>query len=232
MSVFVIGDLHLAIAEPQKTMEVFRGWENYREKIEEQWKNEVKDGDTVVLAGDSSWGMELSPALEDFKFINSLPGEKLIMKGNHDYWWTTASKMNRFFLENGLSTLKIFHNNAYPRSGAVLCGTRGWIMEESNAFTENDRVVSLREAGRLRMSLDYSRDEEGERIVFLHYPPIFGQNENSGIIEIMHEYGIKKCFFGHIHGASAAGVFEGVRDGIEYKLISADRISFKPYKVI
>lgn len=231
MSVFAIGDLHLSLSG-DKSMEVFRGWENYVERIREGFESVVSDEDTVVIAGDLSWGMNLKESEKDFEFLNSLPGKKLILKGNHDYWWDTASKINRFFKEKDFSTLSLLHNNHYKEGVFAITGTRGWLLEENAAFVSADKKIAAREEGRLKLSLESAKKEGLEPIVFLHYPPIFRGGKAEGIVSIMKEYGVKKCFYGHIHSAASQDVSEGFIDGIDYKLISADHLKFKPYKVI
>lgn len=231
MSVFAIGDLHLSLGS-DKSMEVFGGWKNYVELIKENWCDTVKDDDTVVIVGDLSWGMTLEESLNDFEFLNALPGNKVILKGNHDYWWGTVNKINRFFAEKGLSTLKILHNNCYEVGNVAICGTRGWILEEKADFTTADKKIALREEGRLRLSLQAAKDGKKDPVVFLHYPPIFGVGRAEGIIDIMKEFSVKRCFYGHLHAASSAKAFEGLIDGIDYKLVSADYLRFKPHKVI
>ena len=231
MSVFAIGDLHLSLSS-DKSMEVFRGWENYVERIRENWEATVAPEDTVVIAGDLSWGMSLEESLRDFEFLNSLNGQKIILKGNHDYWWATANKINSFFKEKGLSTLSLLHNNHYEIGGISIAETRGWILEENAVFTAEDKKIALREEGRLRLSLESASKAGLEPVVFLHYPPIFKAGKAEGLIEIMKEFGVRRCFYGHIHSASKSFASEGIIDGIDYKLISSDYLKFKPYKVI
>lgn len=227
MSLFVIGDLHLSLGS-NKPMDIFGGWHNYLEKLEENWRRLVSPGDTVVLAGDTSWGMSLGESLKDFQFLESLPGEKLIIKGNHDYWWGSARKMQQFFEENGLDSLKILHNNCAEAEGMILCGTRGWLFESGEAF---DQKIVSREAGRLEASLKASQGMEGERVVFLHYPPLFGDQIIPEFIDHMRDWGVRRCYYGHLHGSACRAAFNGPYLGIDFKLISADGLGFCPLEV-
>ena len=226
MAVFTIADLHLSFGT-DKPMNVFNGWQNYEERLEENWRNLVKPEDAVVLVGDSSWGMNLPDTLEDFRFLDSLPGEKLIVKGNHDYWWTTVKKMTGFLDENGITTLKFLHNNSYVRSGINLCGTRGWLY---NQPTELDKKVFNRELMRLEASLA-SAEEGKERVAFLHYPPVFSGTACTEISALLEKYGVKRCYFGHIHVRDSEFRDGFSYGGVEYRLISSICADFCPVRV-
>ncbi len=228
MALFAIGDLHLSFGT-NKPMDIFRGWENYVDKIKENWENNVKPEDTVVLIGDTSWAMSFDDAVADFAFVNNLPGKKIILKGNHDYWWNTVSKMNKFFAENNFDTLNILHNNHFQYENYGICGTRGWINETE---VSADKKVLLREAGRLETSLLSVKKAGLEPLVFLHYPPVYSVNINVEILDVLNKYSIKQCFYGHIHGRSCDYAINGVRDGIDFKLLSCDYIQFNPYKIL
>ena len=223
MSLFAISDTHLSFGT-DKPMDVFPGWENYTEKLEKNWKLIINDNDIVVIAGDISWGMNLNEALPDFKFLNELPGKKLIIKGNHDYWWTTVKKMENFFEANGLNTFKFIHNTAYPVGSVCVCGTRGWLQGECEA----DKKVLLREAGRLKTSIDEAKKTGLEPIAFLHYPPVYDNIVCTEMYSILVESGIKRCYYGHMHGNSAKRAVNEVRDGIRFSLISCDYRDFCP----
>lgn len=227
MSVYTIGDLHLALGNPEKTMEVFRGWQDYQRRLEERWRAVVREEDTVVLAGDISWAMRLCDTGADFRFLESLPGRKLIMKGNHDYWWTTRAKMERFFGEQGLSSLGILHNNAVMAGGVWLCGSRGWLFEGSDKY---DPLVVAREEGRIRRSLEAAPPGE-EKILFLHYPPIYGEQVIPEFFGAMADYGVRECYYAHLHGGGAAGAFQGEYQGVALRLVSADFLKFTPLLV-
>ncbi|MCR5076256.1 MAG: metallophosphoesterase [Ruminococcus sp.] len=233
MSLYVIGDLHLTFSDPSKTMEVFPGWENYQERIEKKWLETVKPEDTVVIAGDLSWGMSLQQAEPDFRFINGLPGRKLILKGNHDYWWVTKKKMETFFAENGFDTLNIIHNNHYAYENYGICGTRGWVNGTDGSRDVQDEKVLKREVQRLETSIKSAVEAGLEPLVFMHYPPIFASNFNYDILEILYRYNIKECYYGHIHGRSAHELcVKNTYDGVNFHLISGDYIHFMPEKVL
>ena len=228
MSLFAIADLHLSL-NGEKPMDVFRGWQNYTQRLEENWRRVVRDGDTVVIAGDISWAMKLEDAQADFQFLHSLPGEKILLKGNHDYWWSTRSKIDQFLLAHGFSDMKVLHNCAYLAEGKAICGTRGWLY---NSETAEDRKIVAREAGRLSMSLEAAKALGGELVAFLHYPPVYGEMECREILELLAASGVKRCYFGHIHGQYAAQkALVGERQGVQMRLISADYIQFCPLKV-
>ena len=228
MSLFVLGDLHLSLGE-DKPMDVFAGWNDHMERLERNWRSLVTDSDTVVVAGDISWAMKLEETLTDFKFIDSLPGKKLFLKGNHDYWWTTKRKMDAFLSENGLDSIRILFNNAYRVDDFAVCGTRGWFLE--NDTPEDVKVVN-REAGRLRMSIEEAKKLGGELTVFLHYPPYFRGTECSEIMDVLIEYNVKKCYYGLIHGKKNFRLaYEGVYKGVDFRLISCDKVGFVPFLV-
>lgn len=224
MAVYTIGDLHLSLG-CDKPMDIFKGWSNYVEKLFFNWKNTVSQEDTVVIVGDVSWGMSLSQALPDLEAINSLPGKKIIVKGNHDYWWATRKKMDEFATSNHLDTINFLFNDAYEAEGKIICGTRGWFYEESSS--ESD-LVFARECGRLETSLSAMPECLEERVAFIHYPPVFGNVKVQPIINIMKKHGVCRCYYGHLHGAAAATAFCGELDGITYRLVSADKVLFKP----
>lgn len=225
MAIFTIGDLHLSLGAA-KPMDIFRGWENYVERLRENWLSAVAPEDTVVLAGDTSWAMKLEDCAADFAFLQALPGRKLLLKGNHDYWWTTMAKMNAYLSACGFTSLSFLHNSCAFVGGAALCGTRGWLFD---AGEEHDEKVMRRECGRLRASLLAAGD--AEKIAFLHYPPVYPQGGADEIVSILHEFGVKRCFYGHLHGASIPRAVQGTVDGIHYRLISADALRFFPYKI-
>ena len=225
MSVFVIADLHLSLGT-DKPMDIFRGWDGYEKRLEENWRKLITDNDTVVIPGDISWAMKLSDTFEDFRFINGLPGRKLFLKGNHDYWWDTRRKMEMYLKENGFDTIEIVFNSAYAADGYAVCGTRGWFYD---AETDSDKKVLNREVGRLRTSLDEALKTGLEPVVFLHYPPVFGNQRCDDILSVLKEYGIKKCYYGHLHGTNAARkAVTGDFEGIKFRLISSDYLKFMP----
>lgn len=226
MAIYTIGDLHLSLG-CEKPMDIFPGWQGYMEKLERHWNTLVRPEDTVVLAGDTSWAMKLEDTVADFSFLQRLPGQKLLLKGNHDYWWTTVKKMERFLQENGFDSLHILHNNSILAEGLAVCGTRSWMFDVGEA---HDEKVMNRELGRLRASLD-AVQEGAERVAFLHYPPVYPNANAQQVIDLLKEYNVKRCFYGHLHGNAIRFAVQGMVDGIEYRLISADALAFCPYKI-
>ena len=226
MSVFAIGDLHLSLGS-DKPMDIFSGWDNYVERLEKNWKSIVKPDDYVVLCGDISWSMKLENTLNDFFFIQSLPGKKLIIKGNHDYWWTTRRKMETFLADNGLDTLSFIHNSALAVGDICLCGTRGWAYD---AGISEEKFLK-REAGRLSASIEEAKAKGLEPIVFLHYPPLYGDYVCKEIVEVLHQYGVRRCYYGHLHGNTHKRAVIGEVDGIKYNLVSCDYTDFFPVLV-
>ena len=225
MSLFCIADLHLSLGN-DKPMDIFTGWQDYTSRILNNWNNIVKDEDTVVVAGDISWAMKLEDCFNDFDFINNkLKGNKIFLKGNHDYWWGTKRKIDTYLKENGFDKIKILFNNSYTVGNYNICGTRGWNLEIDS---EEDEKILNRELGRLKLSLD-SVDNYKETIVFLHYPPIYGTQNCQEIFEILHNYNIQKCYYGHLHGQKIFKYsYNGDYEGIKLKLISTDSVSFTP----
>ena len=229
MALFVMGDLHLSLSS-DKSMDIFGGWENYVERIKENWNREVSPEDTIVVPGDISWAMSLKEAVADFRYIHELPGRKIILKGNHDYWWTTAAKMNNFLAENGFNSIFILHNNHYAYENYGICGTRGWINDDSEPA---DAKVLAREAQRLETSIASAENAGLEPLVFLHYPPLYGNEYNPDLLEVMYRHSIKCCWYGHIHGRKGhQNAVNGERDGIVFQLVSADYVQFCPVKIM
>ena len=224
MSIFALGDTHLSFS-CNKPMDIFGGWQNYEERIEKNWKRVVDDKDTVIVAGDISWAMDIEDAREDFAFLESLPGEKLIMKGNHDYWWATKKKADDFFKSNGFKSLKILYNNAYRVGDVSICASRGWVVDASS---QKDKKILLREAQRLEMSLKQGIQFGGEPIAFLHYPPITSMGKSEEIINVMKKYGVRSCYYAHLHSTACASAITGEVDGINFSLVSADYLNFCP----
>ena len=228
MALFAIADTHLSLST-NKSMHVFSGWDDYVERLEKNWRELISDNDTVVIAGDISWGMNLKQAREDFAFLNSLPGKKLIFKGNHDYWWTTRRQMDLFFAENGFDTLRIVHNDTVEVDDTyAVCGTRGWFFD---AEEDGDKLVLLREAGRLRTSIRAAKETGLQPIVFLHYPPRYADQVCDEILAVLQEEGIVDCYYGHVHSNGIRLAVQGEVEGIHYRLISADALQFCPILV-
>lgn len=223
MSVYAIADTHLSLSD-DKPMDVFGGWQDYVSRLEKNWKKLVTDEDTVIIAGDVSWAMSLEGAKEDFRFLNSLPGKKLIFKGNHDYWWGTMKKMQEFFTENGFDTIEIVHNNAFLVGNCAVCGSRGWFFDDE----ESEDKILMREAGRIKCSIECAKELGGEPVVFLHYPPLTSSAVCNEILDVLKEQNIRRCYYGHLHGPSLKNAFVGEKDGIKFSLISADYLGFCP----
>lgn len=229
MALYAIGDLHLSMTT-EKPMDIFGGnWANHTEKLSEAF-SELCSDDVTVLCGDLSWGIDLQEAKEDFLFVDSLPGKKIILKGNHDYWWSTVSKTKKFFDEIGITTIDILNNNCFHHgANAAICGTRGWFYEEETG-TEHDRKILSRELGRLEVSLKAAGDRE--KHVFLHYPPKYGSYECPEILGLLEKYDVKTCIYGHIHGRSLRKIFEGNLRGTVHKCVSADNVNFVPQMIL
>ena len=240
MSIYAIGDLHLSLNK-EKPMDIFGGnWKNHEQKIKENWKNTVQDTDLVILPGDFSWEMHLKDMYNDFAYLNDLPGKKLLLKGNHDYWWTTLAKMREFLQENKFENIDFVYNNSYLFEDKIIAGTRGWALND----TENSDKMNHREEERLKLSLQSGVDNFGDKeiICIMHYPPIIEENKNdannqsknlkvSNYVQIMKEYNVKTCLYGHLHGESHKEAFEGIIEGINFKLVSSDDLDFKLYKI-
>lgn len=225
MALFTIADTHLSFGT-DKPMDSFPGWNDYVSRIENNWNKLVSDNDTVVIAGDISWAMDFDQLYADFDFINKLNGNKILLKGNHDYWWNTATKMNKFIEDSNFDTIKILHNNSYLVDDISVCGSRGWMFESEEA---HDEKILNREVNRLKMSLDDAKNEN--RVVFLHYPPVTTNGTCDEILQLLKEYGIKKCYYGHLHGVAAKFAIDDCVDGIDFKLISCDKTGFVPVLV-
>ena len=237
MALFTIADLHLPGKEGEKkSMEVFGSrWIGGIEKLKRNWNAIISSDDHVIIPGDISWAMSLEEAKNDFELLDSLPGTKIIGKGNHDFWWATASKMYKFFDENHFHSLKILYNNSFDIEDKLICGSRGWFAEESNQKTVGDvswSKITERETMRLNMSLESSTDfKDKEKIVFLHFPPVWNNVVCRDIIELLHKHDVSRCYYGHIHGMySSEANFDF--SGIRFELISADYLDFCPKKII
>ncbi len=228
MALYAIGDLHLSLSE-DKPMDVFgENWRDHAEKLKSGFAD-LGPEDVTVLCGDLSWAMSLEAAEEDFRFIHRLPGKKILLKGNHDYWWSTAAKAYRFFEREGFDSLQILHNNCYAYGDLALCGTRGWFYEEETG-SAHDQKILRREVLRLEASLRAAG--EREKLVFLHYPPIYQNYECPEILELLEAHRVRLCCYGHIHGKGVASAFRGWRGGTEFRLLSADAVNFRPVRLM
>lgn len=230
--IFTISDLHLSLSV-SKPMDVFgEKWANHHLRLKENWLLKVNENDTVVIPGDISWAMTLEEAKADFEFLHSLPGKKIIGKGNHDYWWQTKKKLDCFIEENGFNSISVLYNNAYKVEDKIICGTRGWITE--NTPDENDEKIVLREAGRLSLSIECAKKlaENGEEIiVFLHYPPAYRGEVSVPLCKKFVVEKIKRCYYGHIHSADKRYLISKYGD-TELSLVSSDFLNFEPMAVL
>lgn len=224
MSIFAISDLHLSLGV-DKPMDIFKGWDNYTKRLQANWQRLVKPEDTVILPGDFSWGLKIEETKKDFEFLESLPGKKLLLKGNHDLWWSTAKKIHEFFESNNFSSVDIIYNNCAVVENYAVAGTRGWFYDDTGS-----KKVLMREAGRLDASLTAAEKTGLPILCFLHYPPVYGDSVCNEIFYNIKKHNIKKVYYGHIHGL---GYINAVKeyDGVEFKLISCDCIDFTPYYI-
>jgi len=228
MALYAIGDLHLCLGAP-KPMDIFGGaWVGYMEKLKEGL-SVIRPEDTTVLLGDLSWALGLDAAQADFAWIDAIPGRKIILKGNHDYWWSTAAKFYKFCEQNDFHDQWILNNNCYFYEDWAICGTRGWFFEEEKSGTHDEKVFR-RELIRLETSLKAAGDRE--KLVFLHYPPRYRGYECPEILQLLESYGVRSCYYGHLHGESHKLALQGPWNGIDYRLVAADYVDFKPVTVI
>ena len=226
MALYVLGDPHLSFRS-QKPMDIFGGaWNGYVDKLREGLSI-LREEDTIVLAGDISWGMSLEESTEDFAFLDAFPGRKLIVKGNHDYWWTTANKTYRFWEEHGFKTLNLLHNNCYEYGAYALCGTRGWFLDEDK--NGHNQKVFNRELLRLETSLKAAGEKP--KLVFLHYPPLYQGYSCPEILNLLEQYQVRACYYGHLHGASHRLALEGMHSSVDYHLVAGDYLGFHPLKI-
>ncbi len=227
MALYSIADLHLPLGI-DKPMDVFGAkWENYVQRLSDNWQSKIKEEDTVVLPGDFSWATYLEQSQKDFEFLNKLNGRKILLKGNHDYWWTTMNKLNEFIASNGFKNIYFLHNNSYMYENIAICGTRGWIHPAWDGFGAEDRKIFDREVLRLELSLKSAGNAE-EMYVFTHYPPRSNKLEPNAFTDMMSSYPVTKCIYGHLHSAAHKNAVEGMVDGIEYRLVSSDYLRFDP----
>lgn len=231
MSIWAISDLHLSLGKAEKPMDIFgQIWENHEEKIKKNWIEKVKQEDLVLLPGDFSWSMHLQDTTQDFEYLNKLPGKKLLLKGNHDYWWNTLTKMRKYLEENNFSDIDFIYNNSYEYEGSIIVGTRGWTLSE---MTKDDKKILNRELERLERSIQDGMQRYGENkpiIVCMHYPPM-KDLESSEFVEIMKKYSVKTCLYGHLHGPTQNLIKEGMMHNIDFKMVSCDHTNFDLVKI-
>ncbi len=236
MALYAMSDLHLSFS-CDKPMDVFgTGWHNYTDKIYENWTETVKDNDLVIVGGDISWAMYLEDTYEDLRFLNSLPGKKLLLRGNHDYWWMSIAKMKAFFEENSFDTLSFLQNDAIAHGHALIAGTRGWLLPDSDGFRSKDKKIYDRELIRLELALgamkkleEKSENQIKRRVAVFHYPPLGKDNvPDSSIMELLKRFSVTDCIYGHLHAGACRGAFNGEYDGISFSLTSSDFLEFRP----
>ncbi len=227
MAIYIISDLHLSLSA-NKPMDVFKGWENYTERLKANFNRVVKEEDTVILGGDTSWALKLSESVKDFEFLNNLPGKKVLIKGNHDFWWSTANKNDIFLKENNFNKINFIFNNCYVAEDFAICGTRGWFYDCTDE--SKDGKIINREAARLERSLLCAKEQHKNPIVVLHYPPVYANFVCEPIFNIIKKYNIDTVYYGHIHGK---GMNNSVKEymGVKLKLTSADCIDFMPLRI-
>ena len=224
MALYAISDLHLALSG-DKPMDVFGDrWFKHDESIKKNWIDIIKEEDTVLIAGDISWSINIEEGMADLNWIHELPGQKILIRGNHDYWWNSITKLNKLY-----SDMHFIQNNHFTYKDYAICGTRGWICPFSDAFSEKDEKIYNRELIRLRLSLDTARAKGFEKfIVMLHYPPTNDKFQDSGFVDILREFKVEKVIYGHLHGSFQSKVSDDSSDGIEYLLTSCDFLNFYP----
>ena len=224
MSIYAMSDLHLSFG-CDKPMDIF-GWENYTARIKANWERMLTEEDTLIMAGDFSWGLKLEETLDDFKFIESLPGKKIFLKGNHDLWWSTITKTKAFLKENNINSVDFIFNNTISVENHAICGTRGWLFSSK----ESDKKIIDREAARLEVSLSAAINTGLEPLVFLHFPPAYGEDRCDEIIKVLRKYDVKTVYYGHIHGKGLNRELSEI-EGIKLKLVSCDCLDFTPYLI-
>ncbi|WP_138205511.1 metallophosphoesterase [Haloimpatiens lingqiaonensis] len=228
MALYALSDLHLSLSA-DKPMDIFgENWRDHDEKIKNNWINKIKEEDTILIAGDISWSMNMEEGIKELQWVNDLPGRKIFVKGNHDYWWTGITKLNNLY-----DHMNFIQNNYFIYEDYAICGTRGWIIPYGDNSTEHNKKIYNRELIRLKLSLDSAKKNGFKKIiVMLHYPPTNDKFQNTEIIDMLKEYEVEKVVYGHLHGPSLKRLFQGNIDGIEYIVTSADYLDFNPIKIL
>ncbi len=231
MALYAIGDMHLSYGIEDKPMDVFgENWHNYMDRLKENCHRVLKEDDVLLIVGDSSWATYMEESVADFEFINSLPGRKIISKGNHDYWWDTVSKLNKFKKEKGFDTIEFLHNNFFVYEDYAICGNRGWIFSSS----AEDVKIFDRELGRLELSLEAAEKCGYEKkIVMTHFPPLVSLDAGDDrFVQLMKKYGVENCVFGHLHNLRKGEVPKREIAGTTFRLVSADYLGFEPARIL
>ncbi|WP_123054800.1 metallophosphoesterase [Clostridium sp. JN-1] len=228
MALFAISDLHLDL-NGEKPMDVFgENWHKHDEKLKKNWMAKIKDEDTVMIAGDISWSIKIENGMQDLDWIHSLPGNKIMIKGNHDYWWSSITKLNNLY-----DDMKFIQNNFFTYNDYAICGTRGWILPESENFSEHDKKIYNREIIRLRLSLDSAAKQGFNKFIcMIHYPPVSEKLAESGFTQVFEEYNVSKVIYGHLHGTSTSRALNGEFNNVKYLLTSSDFLKFDPVKIL
>lgn len=228
MALFAISDLHLDL-NGDKPMDIFgENWIRHDEKVKSNWTKKIKEEDTVLIAGDISWSMKIENGIQDLEWIHKLPGRKIMVKGNHDYWWVSITKLNEMYED-----MKFIQNNFFAYEDYAICGTRGWTYPGGENFSSHDEKIYKRELGRLKLSLDTAVKAGLKKfIVMFHYPPISDNFIESGFVDILKEYNVKTVIYGHLHGPSLAKAVNTELDGIKYLITSADYLDFNPIRIL
>lgn len=228
MALYAIADLHLA-SSGDKPMDIFgEKWKDHHNQIKENWLEKISEEDTILVAGDISWSMNIEDGKKDLEFIHKLPGRKILVRGNHDYWWTSINKLNSMF-----NNIDFIQNNFFAYGNYAICGSRGWILKNNQKFDSHDKKIYDRELIRLRLSLDSAVNAGYTKlIVMIHYPPIVPNQLDNEFTQLFEEYGVEKVIYGHLHSWGLANVFEGNHNGVEYILTSCDYILFNPIKIM
>ena len=226
MRIYAIADLHLSLAS-EKPMDVFgEAWRDHAERIERNWREMVRENDLVLIPGDISWAMQLTAALPDLSFIGRLPGKKILLRGNHDYWWSAIGRV-RASLPAGMRALQ---NDSFVEGGVGICGSRGWLCPGSSNFSADDEKIYQRELDRLTLSLR-SLPETETKIAMLHYPPFSDRDRSSGFTELLEQAGVQIAVYGHLHGEANRYAFEGEKNGVVYHCVAADKLNFMPKQI-
>lgn len=226
MRIYAIADLHLSLAS-EKPMDVFgEAWRDHTSQIERNWRGVVLEDDLVLIPGDISWAMQLIAALPDLAFIGKLPGKKILLRGNHDYWWSAIGRVRASLPTN----MRALQNDSFVDCGVGVCGSRGWLCPGSSNFTADDAKIYLRELDRLTLSLR-SMPEVKTKIAMLHFPPFSEKDRSSGVTERLEQAGVQIAVYGHLHGEANRYAFEGERNGVTYHCVAADKLGFMPKKI-